>query len=121
MEFPQCTLRIARFKGTSRTEFIDNRQVHGNAFKLLSSAEAFVRENNPIAGRMVPDRMERVDEPLYPPLAVREALVNALCHREYAIAGGSVAVGIQANAANSWSRAGSYGWQRHKYNNPYFD
>ena len=94
MEFPQCTLRIARFKGTSRTEFIDNRQVHGNAFKLLSSAEAFVRENNPIAGRVVPDRMDRVDEPLYPPLAVREALANALCHREYAIAGGSVAVGI---------------------------
>ena len=94
MEFPQCTLRIARFKGTSRTEFIDNRQIYGNAFKLLSSAEAFVRENNPIAGRVAPDRMERIDEPLYPPLAVREALANALCHREYAIAGGSVAIGI---------------------------
>lgn len=94
MEFPQCTLRIARFKGISRTEFIDNRQVHGNAFKLLSSAEAFVRENNPIAGRVAPGRMERIDEPLYPPLAVREALANALCHREYAIAGGSVAVGV---------------------------
>ena len=94
MEFPQCTLRIARFKGVSRTEFIDNRQVHGNAFKLLSSAEAFVRENNPIAGRVVPDSMERIDEPLYPPLAVREALANALCHRDYAIGGGSVAVGI---------------------------
>ncbi len=94
MEFPQCTLRIARFKGTSRTEFIDNRQVYGNAFKLLSSAEAFVRDNNPIASRVVPNKMERIDEPLYPPLAVREALANALCHREYAIAGGSVAVGV---------------------------
>lgn len=93
-ELPQCTLRIARFKGVDRTEFIDNRQVYGNAFKLLSRAEAFVRENNPIAGRVTADRMERIDEPLYPPLAVREALANALCHRDYAIGGGSVAVGI---------------------------
>ncbi len=94
LEFPQCTLRIARFNGIDKTEFVDNRQVYGNAFRLLSSAEAFVRDHNPIAGRVVPDQLARIDEPLYPPLAVREALANALCHRDYAIGGGSVAVAI---------------------------
>ena len=93
-ELPQCTLRVARFAGVDRTEFRDNRQIHGNAFQLLRSAERFLRDHNPIAGRVVADRMERIDEPLYPPLAVREALANALCHRDYAIGGGSVAVGI---------------------------
>ena len=35
-EYPQCMLRVARFRGTSRTdEFLDNRQFHGNAFTLL--------------------------------------------------------------------------------------
>ena len=94
-EYPQCMLRIARFDGTARTdEFLDNRQVYGNAFTLLSSAERFFRENLPIAGRIEPDRFERVDEPLYPPPALREALANAICHRDYSIGGGSVAAAI---------------------------
>ena len=94
-EYPQCMLRVARFDGTSRTdEFLDNRQFHGHAFSLLSSAERFFREHLPIAGRIEPDRFERVDDPLYPPAALREALANAICHRDYAIGGGSVAAAI---------------------------
>ena len=30
-EIPQCLLRVARFRGIDRTEFLDNRQFHGNA------------------------------------------------------------------------------------------
>ena len=91
-EMPQCLLRVARFPGTDRTEFLDNRQFNGNAFALLSYAERFLRDTLPIAGRFEPDRIERIDDPLYPPLAIREALANALCHRDYAIGGGSVGV-----------------------------
>ena len=95
VEYPQCMLRVARFRGTARTdEFLDNRQFHGNAFTLLGSAERFFRENLPIAGRIEPDRFERVDDPLYPPPALREALANAICHRDYSIGGGSVAAAI---------------------------
>jgi len=93
-EFPQCLLRVARFAGTDKTEFRDNRQFRGNAFELLLAAERFLREHVPVAGRVVPGRLERLDEPLYPPLAVREALANAFCHRDYAIGGGSVGVAI---------------------------
>ena len=93
-EMPQCRLRVARFRGLDRTEFLDNRQFHGNAFTLLASAERFLRETLPIAGRFEADRFERIDEPLYPPLATRESLANALCHRDYSIGGGSVGVAV---------------------------
>jgi ATP-dependent DNA helicase RecG len=93
-ELPQCLLRVAKFRGVDRTEFVDNRQFHGNAFELLVKAERFLRENLPVAGRIAPGLFERVDDPLYPPVALREALANAFCHRDYAIGGGSVALAI---------------------------
>lgn len=93
-DFPQCLLRVARFKGTDKTEFIDNRQFHGNAFDLLRRADRFLRDHLPVAGRVVPNLFERADDPLYPPGALREALANAICHRDYAIGGGSVGVAI---------------------------
>ena len=93
-EYLQCLLRVAKFRGVDRTEFLDNRQFYANAFELLRVAERFLREHLPIAGRIEPGRLERVDDPLYPPLALREAFANAFCHRDYSIGGGSVAVGI---------------------------
>ena len=91
---PQCLLRVARFRGVGRTEFLDNRQFHGNAFMLLRSAQRFMIDNLPVAGRIVPGRFERLDEPLYPTEALREALANAFCHRDYSLGGGSVGVGV---------------------------
>ncbi len=93
-EVPQCLLRVAKFRGTDRTEFLDNRQFHGHAFDLLRKAERYLRENLPVAGRIAPGLFERIDDPLYPPTALREALANAICHRDYSIGGGSVAVGL---------------------------
>ena len=93
-EMPQCLLRVAKFKGLDRTEFLDNRQFNGHAFALLANAERFLRDTLPIAGRIEPAHFERIDEPLYPPLATREALANALCHRDYSIGGGSVGVAV---------------------------
>lgn len=93
-ELPQGLLRVARFKGTTKTEFLDNRQFHGNAFDLLLKAERFLRENLPVAGRILPHVFERIDDPLYPPVALREALANAFCHRDYSIGGGSISLGV---------------------------
>ena len=92
--FPQCTLRMARFRGRDIEEFVDTRQETGNAFQLFIKAQQFLREHLPVAGRIVPGLFERVDDPLYPPVALREALANAFCHRDYAIHGGSVGIAL---------------------------
>ena len=93
-EMPQCLLRVARFRGVNRSEFTDNRQFSGNAFYLLRMAERFLLETLPIAGRVTSESFVRIDEPLYPPMALREALANAICHRDYSIGGGSIGVAV---------------------------
>ena len=92
--YPQCQLRMARFRGTTKDEFEDNRQEVGNAFDLFVRAQRFMRDHLPVAGRIVPGVFERIDEPLYPTEALREALANALCHRDYSIGGGAITVAI---------------------------
>ena len=77
-----------------KSEFLDNRRFEGNAFGLLRLAERFLIENLPVAGRVLPGLFERVDDPLYPREALREALANAFCHRDYSMGGGSVGVAI---------------------------
>ena len=93
-DYPQCQLRMARFRGVDKSQFVDQRQLEGHAFTLLDEAMLFLRRHLPVAGRVVPGLFEREDEPLFPLEALREALVNAFCHRDYTIVGGAVSLAI---------------------------
>lgn len=40
-EYPQFRLRLARFIGTDKNEFLDNQRIEGNFFDLLDAGMAF--------------------------------------------------------------------------------
>jgi len=93
--FPQFSIKVARFRGNDRlAEFADNRWYKDHAFGILRRAENFLYDHMPIAGKRVSGKMRREDYPLYPPLAFREAVANAICHRDYTFAGGAVAIAM---------------------------
>jgi len=102
-DYPQCQLRMARFRGVDKSEFLDQRQIEGRAFALLEEAMLFLRRHLPVAGRVIPGLFEREDEPLFPLEALREGLVNAFCHRDYAVTGGAVSLAIYDDRLEIWS------------------
>jgi ATP-dependent DNA helicase RecG len=92
--YPQLAVRLARFRGTDRVSgFEDNREYAGHVFDLLKRGESFLLDHTPISG-FVSGKLAREDRPVYHPIATREALANAFCHRDYAAPGGAVAVAM---------------------------
>ena len=90
--YPQLLLRMARFKGNDKNEFVDSQRLQGNFFDLLDAGIAFCFKHLNLHGKIVGlQRQEHLDIPLE---ALREALINALCHRSYDSVSSSVSLAI---------------------------
>ncbi|RLF32490.1 MAG: hypothetical protein DRN08_06585 [Thermoplasmata archaeon] len=83
--FLQARIRCARFKGTTAVDFIDMKLIDGDIIDQVEKAENFVLSHIKKAAKIVMFAREEVWE--YPPDALREAIVNAVCHRDYSISG----------------------------------
>lgn len=104
LRFSQCMIKMARFKGINKLgDFIDNQQIKGNAFRLLSEADAFFRRHLPIASFFNPNKFKRIDKPALPVMAIREALINSVCHRNYADKGTDISVAIFDDKVEIWN------------------
>ena len=71
----------AVFAGTDRVTFLDIRQFKGTIFSLLEKSEEYISER--INWKAEIGRLKREEIPEIPIRAIREALVNSLCHRDY--------------------------------------
>ena len=82
--FLQSEARCGRFKGTKITgPFIDMKVIGGNLFDQIGEIEKFVLRNISKAAWVEPAKIERQEKWEYPPDAIREAVTNAVCHRDY--------------------------------------
>lgn len=70
--------------GTDGERFIDNKRITGAIPDMLEEAVEFVRKNSRTK-TIIDDNGRRVDKPEYPIKAVREAILNALVHRDYSM------------------------------------
>lgn len=82
-EYPQFRLRMARFLGTDKNEFIDNQRAEGNFFDLLDAGMAFFFKHLNLGGRITRHSLQREERLEVPYHALREALINSLCHRQW--------------------------------------
>ena len=78
--FPSAFLKIGRFR--SPTIITDDRESHGSLIKQLDEAMAWFR-NRLTTEFVIDGKPEREVRWEYPLNAIREALVNILCHRDF--------------------------------------
>lgn len=72
---------MARFVGTDKNMFRDNQRAEGNFFELLQAGIDFCFKHLSLSGRITNKSLEREEQLEVPIDALREALINALCHR----------------------------------------
>lgn len=90
---PQASVKLAHFRGTEVDgPIVDRKEVFGTLDKIIEDTARFVSNNMRIPARI--EGLYREDMPDYPLVAVREAITNALAHRDYSISGQKVAVRV---------------------------
>jgi len=87
---PQSEVTCVRFKGSDVLTYLDRQDLRGPLPEMALAAERFVYRNTRTGHRVV--GFEGIDYPEYPREAVREALVNAVIHRDYSLLGQGIRV-----------------------------
>jgi ATP-dependent DNA helicase RecG len=102
--FPQVRAKAARFKGESVLEpFVDNRTFEGHAFNIVDKLESFLRTHISISSELPSHGTRRSDKPAYPWSALREALLNAIVHRDYAAFDGGLSLAVYDDRIEFWN------------------
>ena len=83
----QCghIIRCAVYEGTGKTKFKTRKEFSGSILKQMDDAFSFLSLNNNL--RATFDGLRRIDYADYPEEALREALLNAVVHRDYDYSG----------------------------------
>ncbi|MDM8549713.1 ATP-binding protein [Desulfobacterales bacterium HSG2] len=90
--FPSCNILCGAYSGDDfLSETIREKDLRGAADDLIEDAVAFLKLTMPQKNTLEQDIRRKVSY-LYPIEAVREGIVNAVCHRDYTITGSSVRI-----------------------------
>lgn len=85
-------IQCARFKGTDMAVFLDKKEFTGNLFEQLYLTELFIQNHLRVTSTF--SGLQRRDYMEIPLSAIREALVNAVVHRDYSKEGRTIKVAI---------------------------
>lgn len=92
----QCchTTKVAVFADAANTEFRDSKEFGGSVFEQLDSVFSYLTLCNKTSASF--KGLERIEKQDYPEEALREALLNAIVHRDYSFSG-SIIINVNDN------------------------
>lgn len=90
--FDYARIKCARFKGTHTSEFIDQKEFNTSLYEQVENAMTFAKTHINKSGKIT--ELQRIDEYEIPLVAIREAISNAIVHRDYSISGADIKFAI---------------------------
>ena len=90
--FPDAIMRCVRFAGYDKSKVIDHLEIDDYPIYAIEESIKFITRNTKTGIKF--DKIRRIDVPEYPPIAVREAVINAVIHTDYTIKGSCILIAI---------------------------
>ena len=86
----QCihTIKLAVFDGSKKSVFRDRKELSGSLLTQLEDAYSYIDQVNHTRAEF--EGLDRIDKRDYPSEALREALLNAITHRDYSFSGSTL-------------------------------
>lgn len=81
----QHTIKVAVFADNTKTIFKDAKEFSGSIFQQLENTYSYLKLCNRIMATF--EGLNRIEKQDYPEEALREALLNAIVHRDYSFSG----------------------------------
>lgn len=99
--FPQCEITLVRYRGREMSDEFLREDVRDTLVEAVHRAELWLSEHMRRGSRMV--GLERQDWVQFPRGAVREALVNAVAHRDYTARGEGIRIALFGDRLECYS------------------
>lgn len=110
-EYKPSIIQCAVFKGVTRANFLDRKEFTGPIYEQVDEAYKYVLQHIDMGMKL--NGIFRQDVYELPPSAIREAIVNAVCHRNYMIPS-SIQVAIYDDRVEITSPGSLYGTLRYE-------
>jgi ATP-dependent DNA helicase RecG len=99
--YPRSIVKCAKFTGNEAIDFIDMQDIKGTLISLVPEVLNFIRKHINVSIN-ISGKAQREEIWEYPKEALREAVINAICHRNYEDTG-NVQIRIFDNRLEIWN------------------
>lgn len=102
--FEYSKIKCARFKGRNVVDFLDMKEYTGSLYEMIENAIIFLKNHLNISA--VINGLKRQEILEIPESALREAILNAVVHRDYSISGSNIKIEVFDNRVEISSPGG---------------
>ena len=106
--FPEAFITAVKYAGLDRFSILDNQNITGNLIEQIEKTMQFILRHVSVSVEFSSETVSRFDRYDYPPLALREAIVNALAHRDYLYESSHIYIHLYADRIDIENPGGLY-------------